>query len=137
MADAGIWWSVVRRSFGVPDLVGDEVALERIASLLLPDPAVGFGGDRKARDAWVQQVVDQITVTGEAGGLDRLLVDEADAAHVATGVAEALGPGRAVGDGAPSQESAARYVLEMLLGFLERHPFEATAPHVAEQPPAL
>lgn len=134
MTDKSQWWMIVRRSFGVPDLVADEVAYERIASLLAPDPAVDFGGDAGARNRWVQGVVEQVVELGVEGELDVFLAGERELEEAAQAVSKELsleGPGT----GKPLPTAfAVREVLEMVRGFVGRHPFDATAPYVAEQP---
>jgi len=73
------WRLVIRRAYGIPDLIGDEVALERVRELVHQQAFEGkqLGPMRQVGgrpEEMVRHALDAVLIGAEKGELDRYLV---------------------------------------------------------------
>jgi hypothetical protein len=104
------WNLLIRRSFGIPDLISDQVTNERLRQVLAVDD--------------VRQLVDSVCEAGRAGELDRFLaqLDGLSPEETAKSIVLRM-------DQPMSKVAAATRILEQVRHFVHRHPFKDAGGH--------
>lgn len=81
LAMRATWYRLVRRSFGIPDMVSDELATKVLHNRL----GAEFEGSMILEDRWSEaggKILDAVLTLGSNGELDDLLLPEDLARHV-------------------------------------------------------
>ena len=131
------WKLLLRRSFGVPDLIDDRVAsrnLQEQASRGIPIPAMTHDPAEDAKQ-WlmiVDAIVYKVRDCGERGQLDEYLLgmDGATLEKTANEISAAIPPRVA------EESQVAQRVLAAVCAFVRSHPFRDEGGYFGELDPA-
>ena len=104
------WNLLIRRSFGIPDLISEQVTNERLRQMLAVDD--------------IRLLVDRVCEAGRAGELDRFLagLDGLTPEETAKSIVQGM-------DQPMSKVTPAVRILEQMRHFVHRHPFEDAGGH--------
>jgi len=127
-----LWWLIVRRSVGVPDIVSEvngeaAVAHRVIAALSMKASAE----DQQPLEDQVIRIARGVSRAGARGGLDQLLCPfnwDSDPVAVGTGIA-ILTVRREAESVAESDDELIRHLIRRVAAFVHEHPFTDSAGH--------
>jgi hypothetical protein len=125
-----LWWLIVRRSVGVPDILseanGDAAVAHRVIAALALKPAEA---EQQAVEAQVIRIARAVSRASARGGLDQLLCPfnwDPDPVAFATGLAILAVRREAESDG-DGDDELIRHVTRRVAAYVHEHPFTDTA----------
>jgi hypothetical protein len=127
-----VWWLIVRRSVGVPDILseanGDAAVAHRVIAALAIEPA---HAEQQAVEAQVVRVARAVSRSGARGGLDQLLTPfnwDSDPVALATGLA-ILSVRREADSDDENDDELIRHLIRRVAAYVHEHPFTDSVGH--------